>query len=342
MIDCLALGEVMLRFDPGQSRIAEAESFKVWEGGGEYNVARGLSRCFGRRTAVVTALVDNAIGQLVKNRIAAGGVNTGLIRWLPDDGIGEARRNGVYFLERGFGLRPALGVSDRGHSAISQIRPGDINWNQIFSEQQIRWFHTGGIMAGLSPSSPAVVIEAMQAARQHGATVSYDLNYRSSLWQRFGGKKKAEEINRSILPHVDVLFGVEGLDSVPTNLDPAPFRRAIEKTATLYPQLQTIATTMRIVRTATCNDWSGLLWHGGNFYQGHSFAAMEIFDRVGGGDAFAAGIIHGLLEDLSPQKSINYGVAHGALAMTTPGDNSMCTLAELDRFLESRDAGVVR
>lgn len=342
MIDCLALGEVMLRFDPGPTRIAEAESFKVWEGGGEYNVARGLSRCFGRRTAVVTALVDNPIGQLVKNRIAAGGVNTSLIRWLPDDGIGEARRNGVYFLERGFGLRPALGVSDRGHSAISQLRPGDINWNQIFSERQIRWFHTGGIMAGLSPLSPAVIIEAITAARQYGATVSYDLNYRSSLWQRFGGKPKAEEVNRSILPHVDVLFGVEGLSSVPANLDPEPFRLAMDKTAGEYPNLTTIATTMRVVRTASCNQWSGLLRYQDTFYQGPRFPSLDILDRVGGGDAFAAGVIHGLLDGLNPQKSIDYGVVHGALTMTTPGDNSMCTLAELDRFLESRDAGVVR
>ncbi len=342
MIDCLALGEVMLRFDPGPTRIAEAESFKVWEGCGEYNVARGLSRCFGRRTSVVTALVDNPIGQLVKNRIAAGGVDTGLIRWLPDDGIGDARRNGVYFLERGFGLRPALGVSDRGHSAISQLRSGDINWNQIFSERQIRWFHTGGIMAGLSPLSPAVIIEAITAARQHGATISYDLNYRPSLWQRFGGKKKAEEVNRSILPHVDVLFGVEGLSSVPTDLDPEPFRLAMERTAVEYPNLTTIATTMRVVHTASCNQWSGLLWHQDTFYQGPRFPNLDILDRVGGGDAFAAGVIHGLLADLNPQKSIDYGVVHGALTMTTPGDNSMCTLAELDRFLESRDAGVVR
>ncbi len=342
MIDCLALGEVMLRFDPGPTRIAEANNFKVWEGGGEYNVVRGLSRCFGRRTAVVTALVDNPIGQLVKNRIAAGGVDTSLIRWLPDDGIGEACRNGVYFLERGFGLRPALGASDRGHSAISQLRPGDIDWQGIFTEHRVRWFHSGGIMAGLSTISPEVILEAMAAAKQHGATISYDLNYRASLWQRFGGKKKAEEVNRVILPQVDVLFGVEGLDLVPTNLDPAPFRRAIERTAGEHPQLKAIATTMRIARTATCNSWGGLLWHDGQFYEGPGFPDLEILDRVGGGDAFAAGIIHGLLSDIAPRRAIDYGVVSGALTMTTPGDNSMFTLAELDRILASRDRGVIR
>lgn len=342
MIDCLALGEVMLRFDPGPTRIAEAESFKVWEGGGEYNVARGLARCFGWRTAIVTALVDNAVGGLIKNRITAGGVDTGLIRWLPDDGIGESCRNGIYFLERGFGLRPALGASDRGHSAVSQLRPGDIDWEGIFAGHQVRWFHTGGIMAGLSPTSSGVILEAMAAARRHGATVSYDLNYRSSLWQRFGGKKKAEEVNRSILPHVDVLFGVESLDSSPSCLDPEPFRLAIEKTAGEYPSLSTIATTMRIVKTTSCNDWGGLLWHKGKFCQGTGFPGLEVYDRVGGGDAFAAGIVHGLLADLTPQKTIDYGVVHGALTMTTPGDNSMFTLVELDRFMASSNPGVIR
>lgn len=342
MVDCLVLGEVMLRFDPGPTRIAEAESFKVWEGGGEYNVARGLSRCFGRRTAVVTCLVDNAVGTLVRNRIAAGGVETGFIRWLPDDGIGEARRNGVYFLERGFGLRPALGVSDRGHTAISQLRPGEIDWDRIFTEQRVRWFHTGGIMAGLSPASPAVIVEAMAAARRHGASVSYDLNYRPSLWRRLGGKAKADEVNRAILPHVDVLFGVDSLDTVPTELDPEPFRRAVLKITGDHPNLAAVATTMRVVRTASRNDWSGLLWHRGSFHEGIRFPEMEIFDRVGGGDAFAAGVVHGLLADLDPQKTIDYGVVHGALTMTTPGDSSMCTLADLDRLLAGADAGVVR
>lgn len=342
MIDCLALGEVMLRFDPGFTRIAEADSFKVWEGGGEYNVARGLSRCFGLRTAVVTALVDNPLGQLLKSRINAGGVGTSLIRWLPDDGIGESRRNGVYYLERGFGLRPALGMSDRGHSAISQLQPGEVDWGKIFTEQQVRWFHTGGIMAGLSASSHLVIIEAMQAASRHGVTVSYDLNYRASLWQRFGGKEKAEAINRTIIPHVDVLFGVEELDSVPANLEQEPFQLAILKALRAYPNLRAVATTMRIVRTATSNDWSGLLWYRGEFHAGVQLNNFDICDRVGGGDAFAAGVVFGMLTGCPPQQTIDYGVVHGALTMTTPGDNSMCTLAELDRFLHQRHSGVIR
>lgn len=342
MIDCLALGEVMLRFDPGETRIAEATSFRVWEGGGEYNVVRGLSRCFGYRGGIVTALVDNGIGRLIANRIVAGGVDPSLIRWLPDDGIGESCRNGIYFLERGFGLRPPLGVSDRGHSAISQLAPGTIDWPKIFTENRVRWLHSGGIMAGLSPQAPAIIGEAMAAARACGVTVSYDLNYRASLWQRFGGKPKAEEVNATLLPLVDVLFGVESLATTPVDLDPAPFCRAVENMACRHANLTTIATTMRVVHSTSRHDWSGLLWHGGRFVQGRRFPDMEILDRVGAGDAFAAGIIHGLLCGYGPEKTIDYGVAHGALTMTTPGDNSMATLAELDRLLASGDAAVIR
>lgn len=340
--DCLAFGEVMLRFDPGDTRIAMADTFKVWEGGGEYNVVRGLSQCFGKRTAVVTALVENEIGRLIKNRIAAGGVDTGFIQWQPYDGIGEACRNGVYFLEKGFGLRPAVGASDRGHSAVSQLQPGQIDWEHIFSTYGVRWFHTGGIMAGLSQGSAAVVLEALQAARRHDVVVSYDLNYRPSLWQRFGGKEKAKEVNQMLLPYVDVLFGIEELERSPIGLEAEPFRQAIRKIATAHPQLKTIVSTMRVVKSANINDWSGVLWHEGEFFQGVQFENLEIYDRVGAGDAFAAGIIHGRLENLPLQKVIDYGVVHGALTMTTPGDNSMFSLPELDRLLASKDAGVLR
>ena len=342
MIECVALGEVMLRFDPGDCRLAEASTFRVWEGGGEYNVARGLSRCFGHRTAIVTALVDNGVGRLLHNRITAGGVDTRFISWRRDDGIGESCRNGIYFLERGFGLRPPLGFSDRGHSAISQLLPGAIDWELLFRENHVRWFHTGGIMAGLSPHAPTVIAEAMHAAHRCGVTVSYDLNYRVSLWQRFGGKRKAEKVNAAILPQVDVLFGVESLPTQPTNLDPTPFCQAITAMAASHPNLTAIATTIRIVHSASCHDWSGLLWRDGHFTQGRSFEKMDIFDRVGAGDAFAAGIISGLLHGDDPQHTINLAVAHGALTMTTPGDNSMATQADLEHLLARGDAGVVR
>lgn len=340
--DLLALGEVLLRFDPGDSRLSAADTFTLWEGGGEYNVARALSDGFGLRTGIVTALVDNAIGRLIKRRIASGGVDTGLIRWLPDDGIGESRRNGIYFMERGFGLRPAMAVFDRGHSAIAGVQPGDFDWQRLFGGSGVRWFHTGGIMAGLSTASPGVVIEAMKAARQHGALVSYDLNYRPSLWKRFGGKEKADAVNRELLEHVDVLFGIETLTDDPANLASDAFRSGVEATARRYPHLKVIASSMRVVKTAGINDWSGLLWQAGDVFQGPQFRNLAIYDRVGAGDGFAAGVIYGLLAGDSPQKAIDYGVAHGALVMTTPGDTTMATRREVESVLAGGPIGVIR
>ena len=338
--DLISLGEVLLRLDPGETRISMAESFKVWEGGGEYNVARGLSRCFGMRAGIATGLVDNEIGHLIKNKVAAAGVDTRLIKWFPDDGIGESRRNSIYFLEKGYGIRPALGVFDRGRSAISQMHPGELDWDYIFGDYGVRWFHTGGIMAGLSPQSASVVVEAMQAARKHDVVVSYDLNYRPSLWKRYGGKHKAREVNRDVLKHVDVLFGVE----LPGHSAPNPehFRSAILKTAADYPHLKIIASNMRFVKTANVNDWSGLLWHEGRIYEGLRFDNLEIYDRVGGGDGFAAGVIYGLMAKGDAQSAVDFGVAHGALVMTTPGDGSMATLREVEKIIAGETATVVR
>ena len=340
--DIIALGEVMLRFDPGDSRISMADGFRVWEGGGEYNVAHGLTRCFGMKAGIVTALVDNAIGRLIQRRILAGGVDTRLIKWLPDDGIGESRRNSIYFLERGFGLRPTAGVFDRGHSAISQIKPGDIDWGELFGKSGVRWFHTGGIMAGLSPDSPEVVIEAMQAARRQGVIVSYDLNYRASLWKRHGGKEKAKSVNRTILKHVDVLFGLESLEHYASRREINRFRDTMARTAENYPQLNIIASSVRFVKSANIHDWSGLLWHQGEFFEGLRFDNLEVYDRVGAGDGFAAGVIHGQLTGEDPQTSVNTGVAHGALVMTTPGDTTMATLQDVANLMQGRGIGVIR
>ncbi len=207
--DAVALGEVMLRLDPGEGRITTTRNFRVWEGGGEYNVVRGLRRAFGSRTAVVTSLVDNAVGRLVEDCILTGGVDTDLIRWEPFDGIGRAARNGLNFTERGFGVRGALGVSDRGHTAASHMAPGDVDWDHVFGELGVRWFHTGGIFAALSDTTSRTVIEAVTAAKRHGTVVSYDLNYRPSLWKDQGGQERAQEVNREIAPHVDVMIGNE-------------------------------------------------------------------------------------------------------------------------------------
>ena len=227
--DLVALGEVMLRLDPGEDRIHTARQFRAWEGGGEYNVARGLRRCFGLRTAIVTALADNPIGRLVEDMMLAGGVDLRHVSWVPYDGVGRTVRNGLNFTERGFGVRGAVGVSDRGHTAVSQLRPGDVDWDAIFGTEGARWFHTGGIFAALSPSTAEVAAEAMAAARRHGTIVSYDLNYRPSLWKGIGGKEQAQAVNRSLAPLVDVMLGNEedfsaALGFAPAGRRPGPGR----------------------------------------------------------------------------------------------------------------------
>ena len=352
--DALALGEIMLRLDPGDGRIHTARSFQVWEGGGEYNVARGLRRCFRMRTAVVTAFADNPVGRLIEDFILQGGVDVSLVRWVPFDGIGRTVRNGLNFTERGFGVRGAVGCSDRGHTAASQMKRGDVDWDHVFGKLGVRWLHTGGIFAGLSETTPGVVIEAMQAAKKHGTVVSYDLNYRPSLWKSIGGKEKAREVNREIARYVDVMIGneedftaslgfeVEGVDENLSELDAAGFRRMIGTAVKAYPNFQAVATTLRAVKTATVNDWGAIAWMDGKFYQSRPYPGLEIFDRVGGGDSFASGFIYGLMTSGDAQKAVDTGAAHGALAMTTPGDTSMATLEEVEKIVSGGGARVVR
>ena len=352
--DLVALGEVMLRLDPGEGRIATTRSFRAWEGGGEYNVARGLARCFGMRTAIVTALVDNPVGRLVEDLMRQGGVALSHVRWVPDDGVGRAARNGLNFTERGFGIRAPLGVSDRGHTAVSQLRPGEIDWDGLFGAESARWFHTGGIFAALSDTTPDVAREAMAAAHRHGVVVSYDLNYRPSLWRSIGGPARAHEVNRSLAPYVDVMLGneedfsaalgveVEGLDENLSALDPATFGRMIERAVAEFPNLKVVATTLRAARSATRNDWGAVCWVGGCLHQATQRPDLEIFDRVGGGDSFASGLIYGFLTGQSPARAVEYGAAHGALAMTTPGDTSMATLAEVEAAMRGGSVRVAR
>src|SRR6202167_5747083 len=207
--DMVALGEVMLRLDPGDVRIHTARSFRAWEGGGEYNVARGLRRCFGLHTAIVTALADNPIGRLIEDLMLQGGVSQKHVRWIAYDGVGRTVRNGLNFTERGFGVRAALGCSDRGNTAVSQLKPGQIDWDEIFGKEGARWFHTGGIFCALSETTPEVCKEAMVSARKHGTIISYDLNYRDSLWKSIGGQAEATEVNRELASYVDVMIGNE-------------------------------------------------------------------------------------------------------------------------------------
>jgi len=352
--DQVSLGEVMLRLDPGEGRIHTARAFQVWEGGGEYNVARGLKRCFGLDTAVVTALVDNAVGRLVQDLIYQGGVDQSHLRWVKDDGVGRTVRNGLNFTERGHGVRAALGCSDRGHTAVSQLAPGDLDWDLVFGKEGARWFHTGGIFAALSDTTPAVAKEAMEAARRHGTVISYDLNYRPSLWKSIGGQKRAQEVNRQLAPLVDVMLGneedftaalgfeVEGMDENLSGLDPENFRKMIERAVKEFPNFSVVATTLRNARTATFNDWGAVCYHEGRLYQAARREDLEILDRVGGGDSFASGLIYGFLAGKGPQWAVECGAAHGALAMTTPGDTTMATLDEVLRVMKGGGARVAR
>lgn len=352
--DILSLGEVMVRLDPGDERIHTTRTFKAWEGGGEYNVARGLKRCFGKRAAVVTAIPDNPVGRLLQDLMYQGGVNLEYVKWVPFDGIGRDVRVGLNFTEKGFGVRAAKGCSDRGHSAASQLKKGDIDWDSIFGKDGVRWFHTGGIYAALSNTTPEVVIEAVSVAKKYGTIVSYDLNYRPSLWKSIGGKEKAQEVNRTIAPYIDVMMGneedftaclgldVPGLDEHISKLDPTNFKKMILEAVKQFPNFQAVATTLRNAKTASVNDWGAILYTEDQFHEATLREDLGIYDRVGGGDSFASGLIYGLMEGKSGNEAVNYGAAHGALAMTTPGDTTTASLTEVEKVMAGGTARVDR
>jgi 2-dehydro-3-deoxygluconokinase len=359
MYDIVSLGEVMLRLDPGEGRIHTARTFNAWEGGGEYNVARGLRRCFQQRAAVLTALADNPIGRLVEDFLLQGGVDTRFLVWKAFDGVGRRTRNGLNFVERGYGVRPGLSCSDRGHTAISQIKVGDIDWERLFGTAGgTRWFHTGGIFAALSDGTPEVALHAMRAAKKSGAIVSYDLNYRASLWKDVGGQAKAREVNRALVPYVDVLFGNEEdfsaslgfeLDAGAkdfSELDVESFRRMVGRVQQTFPNLALVATTLREAHSASVNGWgavcAGSSPNGAAGFWQVPIRKIEILDRVGGGDSFASGFIYGLLEGKDPAWALDCGVAHGALAMSTPGDTTMATLSEVLKAMGGGSARIDR
>ena len=352
--DCLSLGEVMLRLDPGENRIHTTRQFQVWEGGGEYNVARGLRRSFGLRTAIATALADNPVGRLVEDLMLQGGVDISLLKWLPYDGVGREVRNGLNFTERGYGVRAAVGCSDRGLTAVSQLEPGDFDWSAIFGEGAgSRWLHTGGIFAALSASTAQVAAEAMDAAHAHGTPVSYDLNFRDSLWKSIGGKAKAQEVNRELVRKVDLLLGNEEdfsamlgvkLKGVSEDFDDLPiaaYEEMLREVAALYPNLKLIASTLRTASTASRNAWGAMALYEDKVVHVPQ-REIDILDRVGGGDSFASGLIYGLLTAKPIEWALRCGVAHGALAMTTPGDTSTATLAEVERLIKGGSARIAR
>lgn len=351
--DIASLGEVMLRLDPGEGRIHTTRTFHVSEGGGEYNVARGLRRCFGMRSVIATAICDNQAGRLLEDCMLQGGVDMDYVVWKPFDGIGRDCRVGLNFTERGFGVRAAVGCSDRGMSAASQLRPGEIDWERLFGHEGVRWFHTGGIYAGLSSMTSEVILEAVRVARRHGTIVSYDLNYRPSLWKSIGGQRQAQEVNRAIAPYVDVMIGneedfqaslgleIDGSSEDFSQIDQSAYQKMIRKAVAEFG-FKAAATTLRVARTATFNDWAAMLYCSGEFYQSIQLPNLEILDRVGGGDSFASGLIYGFLSGKGPQYAVDCGCAHGALAMTTPGDTSMATLAEVEKVMKGGTARVNR
>jgi 2-dehydro-3-deoxygluconokinase len=251
-------------------------------------------------------------------------------------------------------VRAALGCSDRGHTAVSQLKAGDVDWEEVFGREGARWFHTGGIFCALSETTPDVAREAMQAARRHGTIISYDLNYRESLWKAIGGRERAKEVNRELAPLVDVMIGneedftaalgfeVEGLDEHHSKLDVEGFRRMIERAVAEFPNFKIVATTLRNAKTATLNDWGAVCYMGGELYQSLTRENLQIYDRVGGGDSFASGLIYGFLNGRGAHWAVECGAAHGALAMTTPGDTTMATLAEVERVMMGGGARVSR
>ena len=276
-----------------------------------------------------------------------------LVRWVDYDGVGRTVRNGLNFTERGFGVRAAVGCSDRGHTAASQMTPGQIDWDGIFGKSGVRWFHTGGIFCALSETTPLVAIEAMEAARRHGVVVSYDLNYRPSLWKAIGGKAKAQEVNRKVASLVDVMIGNEedfsaalgfeipGVDDSLTDFEIAGFKKMIEQVVREFP-FPVVATTLRKAKTATRNDWGAICYCDGRFYEAVNRPGLEIYDRVGGGDSFDSGLIYGFLTGQTPQWCVECGAAHGALAMTTPGDTTMATLGEVKQVMKGAGARIAR
>ena len=352
--DAVSLGEIMLRLDPGEGRIRTARSFRAWEGGGEYNVVRGLRRCFGYRAAVLTAFADNEVGRLMEDFVLQGGVDTSYIKWMPTDGMGRSCRNGLNFTERGFGIRGALGCSDRANTAISKMRAEDFDLERLFGRDGVRWLHTGGIYAALSETSAETAVEVIRTAKKYGTVVSYDLNYRPSMWSAIGGKEKAQAVNKEITKYVDVMIGneedftaclgfeVEGNDEDLKSLHLEGYRKMVGTAARTYPNFKVVATTLRTVKTATVNDWSAIVWADGEVYKAKDYKDLEILDRVGGGDSFASGLIFGLMETGDPETAVNYGAAHGALAMTTPGDTTMASRAEVEAIMRGAGARVKR
>lgn len=335
--DLVALGECMIRLSPPEhGRIEFAPSLEVWVGGGEYNVAYALSR-LGLRTGWIGGLNTSPMGRIIGNHARSVGMDISHAVVRKYDGVGKVDRIGLNFTEVGHSKRASATLYDRGHSATAGIKPGEIDWKQLFEKQGVRWLHTGGIFASLSENTRKVVAEAVKAAHEAGTIVSYDLNFRSKLWS----SKDAIATTKPLVPYIDCLIGneedfqkvlgyeVEGVDIEKGELDTTAFKAMVDRVVKDFPNVKVVGTTLRGVKTALVNDWSAIMWHEGTFYDGPSYRNLEIEDRVGGGDGFASGFAYGFLTDRSAQQCVDLGVAHGALLMSTRGDTSQISLDEL-------------
>lgn len=352
--DLVSLGEVMLRFDPGEGRVRNARSFSVWEGGGEYNVARAFSKCFKKRTAIATALCDNDIGRLIEDLIMQGGVDTSFVLWRDFDKIGKSCRNGLNFVERGFGLRGAKGTSDRGNTAVSQVKKGDFDWDAIFS-RGVKIFHTGGIFCALSESAAEAALEAVEKAKEYGAVVSFDFNFRPSLWACLENADAVKKTIEKILSHVDIVFGNEFdfcnvLNFQPeegANLDEHDderYLRFMKKVSERYENISLVATTVRQVHSASCNSLRAVCFEKGRaeLVKTDLLERLDVLDRIGSGDSFASGLLFSLLHGDESEKALSFALANAALAMTTPGDTAASSVEEVENIVNKKSAKVVR
>jgi 2-dehydro-3-deoxygluconokinase len=347
--DVVTMGECMIRLSPpGHGRIEFAPYFEAWVGGAEYNVAYALAR-YGLRTAWISKLVDNPLGHFIRNHGRAQGMDMGYVAWVPFDGVGIKDRVGLDFTEVGTGIRPSVTMYDRGHAAASHMKPGDVDWEALFSKG-VRWFHTGGIFTALSDSCAETVRVATAAARKAGAVVSYDLNFRSKLWT----SEKAIATTRPLVESVDVLVGneedftkvlgfeVKGTDEHLKKLPVEGFKDMVSRVVKTYPHLKAVGTTMREVISGLLNNWSAILWCDGEFHVSRRWENLEIEDRVGGGDGFCSGFTYALLNGMPPAEAVNFGATHGALLQSTRGDTSQVTLEELKRAYGGASARIIR
>jgi 2-dehydro-3-deoxygluconokinase len=348
--DLLALGECMIRLSPpGHQRIELTPVFEAYAGGGEYNVAYALAR-YGLRTTWVSRLVDNPLGAFIRNHARGSGMDLSEVVWVPYDGSGRADRIGLNFTEVGIGVRPSVTMYDRGHTAISHVKRGEVDWRRIFGKRGVRWFHTGGIFTALSDSCAEVALESMKTAHESGTIVSYDLNFRSKLWS----SKKAIEVTKNLVPYIDVLIGneedfqkvlgfeVEGADEHLKKLPVEGYKKMVEKVVKGYPNIKAVGTTLREVVSGLVNNWSALMYYDGTMYQSRRFEGLEVEDRVGGGDGFCSGFIYGFLNGKGPQECVEIGAAHGALLQSTRGDTSMVTMEEVMHVVGGGSARIKR